>query len=364
MQLKERAVALVEMLGAVYERLFHKRNIIIVSERKVKHVPISGFLQLAIVVGIAGSICWASYSTGSYYAAHNALKEQSLTLKSVIGNKIDSNFSVLGSDDSLSPMAASKASISALDNTELFARIAELEVKLKESEASKKSFMDKVQQKMSKNIDSFESMIEQTGLDINSLKNQAAKSSDKDASKADNKSFDGQGGPYIPASTLEMSTQETEVISQLDELSVLKQIVDNLPVRKPIQDYQEMSQFGRRIDPFTGRLALHSGIDLSGPAGSKIYATADGIVSTAGRVGAYGNMIDINHGFDITTRYAHLSQILVEEGQKVKKGQVIAIQGSTGRSTGAHLHYEVRYKDQPLNPRNFLTAGRYVQQKS
>jgi murein DD-endopeptidase MepM/ murein hydrolase activator NlpD len=122
-----------------------------------------------------------------------------------------------------------------------------------------------------------------------------------------------------------------------------------------------MSQFGRRIDPFTGRLAFHSGLDMAGPTGSKIYATADGKVEFTGRQGAYGIMVDIAHGFGLSTRYAHLSQILVEDGQAVKKGQVIAIQGSTGRSTGAHLHYEVRYKDQPLDPRKFLNAGRYVQ---
>jgi len=355
MQIKERVVAFAEAVGGIYQLLFHKRNIIIVSERKVKHVPVSGLLQLVVVLTIAGSVCWGSYSTGSYYAAHNALKEQSLALKSVVGSKVDSNFSVLGSEEgSIAHAAKNKTPLASVDNTELFARIAILESKLKESEASKKSFIEKVQQKTAKNIDSFETMIEQTGLDVKALKNQASKS-------AAPKDFDGQGGPYIPDDTLSISTQESQVISQLDELSVLKQIVDNLPVRKPIHDYQEMSQYGRRIDPFTGHLALHSGVDLAGPSGSKIYASADGTVSHAGRLGAYGNMVDINHGFNIVTRYGHLSQILVEDGQKVKKGQVIGIQGSTGRATGPHLHYEVRYKNQPMDPRNFLAAGRYVQ---
>jgi len=355
MQIKEHVITLMDTLGAVYERLFHKRNIIIVSERKVKHVPISGGFQLALITVIAGGVCWASYSTGSYYAARSALKEQTITLKSVVGSKVNSAFS-LGSESVITPLASSKASFSSLDNTELFARITELEQKLKEVEDSKKSFIEKVQQKTAKNIDSFENMIEQTGLDLDKLKDQAAAKPDTSA-----KNEEGQGGPYIPADLFRMSTPESQVISQLDELAALKQIVDNLPVRKPIYDYQEMSQFGRRIDPFTGRLALHSGIDLAGAPQSKIYATANGKVSHAGRVGAYGNMVDIDHGFDVSTRYAHLSQILVENGQQVKKGQVIAIQGSTGRSTGAHLHYEVRYKDKPLDPRNFLTVGRYVQ---
>ena len=172
--------------------------------------------------------------------------------------------------------------------------------------------------------------------------------------------MDNQGGPYIADNILNMTTREDAVISRLDELSTLRQIVENLPVRKPIYGYQEMSTFGRRIDPFNGQLAFHSGMDLAGPAGSKIYATADGTVSFTGRSGAYGNMVDLDHGFNLSTRYAHLSQILVEDGQQVKKGDVIAIQGATGRATGPHLHYEVRYKNQPMDPRNFLMAGRYV----
>jgi murein DD-endopeptidase MepM/ murein hydrolase activator NlpD len=91
--------------------------------------------------------------------------------------------------------------------------------------------------------------------------------------------------------------------------------------------------------------------------GTKIHAATDGLVTFTGWKGAYGNTIDLEHGFGFGTRYGHLSKILVKQGQAVKKGQVIAIQGSTGRSTGLHLHYEVRYNDKPVNPKNFLKAG-------
>ena len=360
MQIRKYASAVANGLNDVYQLLFHKRNIIIVSERKVKHMPISGGVQLAIVVTSITAICVGSYSTGSYYAVHNAFKEQSLTLKSVVGDKVDSSFAAVHQGDAvMTPLANSKAAFSTVDNTTLFSRIAELENKLKASEESKKSFIEKVEQKTAKNIDSFENLIEQTGLDVESLKGRNSASVAKPVVK-----FDGQGGPYVPDSVSNINTRESEVISKLDELSVLKQIVNNLPVRKPIYGYQEMSQFGRRIDPFTGSLAFHAGLDMAGPADSKIFATADGKVSFAGRLGAYGNMVEVDHGANIATRYGHLSQILVEDGDAVKKGDVIAIQGSTGRSTGAHLHYEVRYKNEPLDPRNFLNAGRYVQQKS
>ena len=126
---------------------------------------------------------------------------------------------------------------------------------------------------------------------------------------------------------------------------MLRQIVGNLPLAMPIQNAEEQSPFGHRLDPFTRHFAFHSGLDLSGPTGAKIYSTAAGKVVAAGRDGAYGNAIDIDHGFGIVTRYGHLSKILVKEGQQVARGEVIAIQGSFDRSTGAHLHYEVRYHD-------------------
>jgi murein DD-endopeptidase MepM/ murein hydrolase activator NlpD len=362
MRMKEFFAAIADTMSALYQGLFHKRNIIIVSERKVKHVPISGRLQVAVIAASITAICWASYSTGSYFAVHSAFEQQSQTLKSVVENRVESNFSLHSNNElpALTPLAGSKAAISSVDSSALFSRISELQDKLTKAEKSKKEFIDKIEERTSKNIDSFESLIEQTGLDVDTLKTQNGPTKTKAASN-NKKDDDAQVGPYIPDSLSDAQTRESQVISRLDELAVLKQIVENLPVRKPILGYQEMSQFGRRIDPFTGRLAFHSGIDLAGPAGSKIMATADGKVSFTGRAGAYGIMVDVDHGFGISTRYAHLSQILVEDNQLVKKGQVIAVQGSTGRSTGAHLHYEVRYKDQPLDPRKFLGAGRYVQ---
>jgi murein DD-endopeptidase MepM/ murein hydrolase activator NlpD len=121
-----------------------------------------------------------------------------------------------------------------------------------------------------------------------------------------------------------------------------------------------MSPFGKRVDPFNRKWSMHPGLDMAGPSGSKILATNEGIVIAASRVAGYGNMVDIEHKFGIVTRYAHLSKISVTEGDKVKKGQVIGVQGSTGRSTGDHLHYEVRIEDSPVNPVKFLKAGRYV----
>lgn len=128
----------------------------------------------------------------------------------------------------------------------------------------------------------------------------------------------------------------------------------NLPSRRPVDTMSLTSSFGNRSDPFTGRRARHNGIDIPGPVGTPIYATADGQVGRAQRLGGYGNYIEIEHGHALQTRYGHLSQILVEPGQRVRRGDLIALMGSTGRSTGPHLHYEVRIAGAPVNPIPFI----------
>jgi murein DD-endopeptidase MepM/ murein hydrolase activator NlpD len=140
----------------------------------------------------------------------------------------------------------------------------------------------------------------------------------------------------------------------------LEQALISIPSYKPVKSFSYTSSFGVRYDPFNGNTAMHAGIDMAGPVGEPIYASADGVVHRAGWGGAYGNMIDLGHGKGIATRYGHLSRVLVEAGEVVKKGQLIARMGSTGRSTGSHLHYEVRIDGRAVNPMPFLEASNYV----
>ena len=134
-----------------------------------------------------------------------------------------------------------------------------------------------------------------------------------------------------------------------------------VPAEKPVRTAVFTSSFGVRADPFQGRSAMHAGIDLSGPVGTPIYATADGTVYTAGwHTGGYGNLIKLNHGRGIETRYDHLSQVLVRAGQRIKRGDLIARMGSTGRSTGSHLHYEVRIDGRAVNPIPFMKSTDYL----
>lgn len=131
-----------------------------------------------------------------------------------------------------------------------------------------------------------------------------------------------------------------------------------------ISDYTMSSGYGYRRDPIYGTAKFHEGLDFAAATGTPVFATADAVVEVADRKDAYGNCIDLNHGYNYMTRYAHLSQILVKPGQRVKRGEMIGKVGSTGKSTGSHLHYEVRFKGEPQNPVHYyfmdLTPAQYV----
>src|SRR5687767_6003028 len=142
--------------------------------------------------------------------------------------------------------------------------------------------------------------------------------------------------------------------AQLFEQAVKKKL---LPTMMPVSAPFNASGFGRRVDPFTGQWAMHEGIDFLADSGSPIAAAAGGVVVFAGFHPQYGYMIDIDHGNDLVTRYAHCSKLYVKEGDVVQRGRKIAEVGSTGRSTGPHLHFEVRHRGAAQNPARFLVSN-------
>ncbi len=122
----------------------------------------------------------------------------------------------------------------------------------------------------------------------------------------------------------------------------------------PVSAGEVTSRFGMRSDPFHGNQRRHNGIDIAAPTGTPVYATANGVVDYAAWKGSYGKLVTIKHPSGHETRFAHLSEILTTRGAVVRKGQIIGRVGSTGRSTGPHLHYEVRYRGKPLDPHKFM----------
>ena len=149
--------------------------------------------------------------------------------------------------------------------------------------------------------------------------------------------------------------------AQLFEETVKKKM---MPTMMPVAAPYNSSSFGMRIDPFTGMQAMHEGIDFLADMGSPVVAAAGGVVIFAGFHPQYGNVIDIDHGNDLLTRYAHLSKILVKEGDIVQRGHRIALSGSTGRSTGPHLHFEVRFRGVAQNPARFVLQSQPASQKT
>ena len=184
---------------------------------------------------------------------------------------------------------------------------------------------------------------------------------------------DNLGGPLIEAKDPralaavldvdeDFAARVRHAASDLAETHVLASAVQSLPLAAPTSGTRRASGFGVRMDPFTGRPAFHPGLDFAGPMMTPIHTTAPGIVSFTGIRTGYGNTIEIDHGRGLKTRYGHLAAISVRIGQQVALGQTIGAMGSTGRSTGPHLHYEVWVDGRPQNPQRFLEAGDNVQQ--
>ncbi len=226
-------------------------------------------------------------------------------------------------------------------------------------------------------IKDIEDAISDTGLNLKKMpSNLAAKKPAKPLEKEISLNKKGelakaQGGPLLNDEMEDLETSNSEdqlqrhlekaqFANEFDRLFLLEKLISVMPLSRPMKNYYISSGFGERSDPIHHGRGLHKGLDFVGATNQSIISPASGKVILAGRYSDYGNAVVIDHGFGITTRYGHLSSIKVQKGQTVQKGQVIAAQGSTGRSTGQHLHYEVRYRGTPLNPKKFLEAGDFL----
>jgi murein DD-endopeptidase MepM/ murein hydrolase activator NlpD len=217
--------------------------------------------------------------------------------------------------------------------------------------------LDKIERKQAAALSEFEERIDSKARNIRSVL------ADLGVAIAKTPGNSATGGPWVPIRPPQPGADAFE--RQLDRIKVARLQIDGyahallaVPVRKPvIGDVETNSPFGVRRDPFLGRPAIHTGIDLRGDAGEPVRATATGSVTIAGRRGGYGNMVEVSHGNGLATRYGHLSEIDVKVGQTVRIGEVVGKIGSTGRSTGPHLHYETRINGEAVDPQKFLRAG-------
>lgn len=418
----------------LFNRLFCKRSVIIISDHKTSHVPFSATTQFITCVVVLGLVMFGSYSSGSYMAAQKVIdeKQQKLETFAQENARVEAEFGMLKQDlmkladggkgaktaDAAKDLAAqyntadagAAATSGNADVDEkynvVFNRIQFLENKVRDLQANHDAMMADIRATTGGKIKELEKVIARTGMDSEPLQRAAEAKRNQDEQQREKYGrtvsgsaaapapaisngqggpfipasaapvapgqspaakpvvSGGQGGPYIPATTGSvLQEKDTELYFNLRKLMVLNDVVNAMPLDVPLAedvDYHRTSGFGTRVDPFRGTLSFHAGVDLAAPSGSQVLATNDGRVDFAGWMTAYGNAVDIKHEYGFGTRYGHLRQILVRPGQLVHKGQVIGIQGSTGRSTGEHVHYEVRYNDQPINPTNFLKVGEDV----
>lgn len=180
--------------------------------------------------------------------------------------------------------------------------------------------------------------------------------------------YSGQGGPLTPISfstsggiVTPEEARANAILGGLDRMNMYRIAAFKLPFAMPVKDaFRWTSGFGYRRDPKGAGTRMHEGTDMAGSYGTPIYATADGVVTHAGWDNGYGRLVKIRHDFGVETRYAHLSQIRVEVGQRVSRGDRIGDMGNSGRSTGTHLHYEIRLSGAPINPMTFIKAAKNV----
>jgi len=206
-------------------------------------------------------------------------------------------------------------------------------------------------------IDMIERIVAMTGLNVNEL--------------IDGMDIPGlglaQGGPYFDIAgdyliaddpDLEFQSSVVVLNQQMDRWEALQEVIRTIPLASPLDHYRVSSGYGERVDPVNGRKAMHYGIDLKAPLRTPIMATAPGTVVYAGWRGQYGRVVEIDHGNGIRTRFAHLRKTLVKKGDEVAHRQEIGLLGNSGRSTGAHVHYEILVDGKPKDPARFVMAGR------
>jgi murein DD-endopeptidase MepM/ murein hydrolase activator NlpD len=267
------------------------------------------------------------------------------------------------------------------DRGSLDQKVVDLQRHLAALQADQQALVKRLSDRAAHSSSEAERRIAMTGLNVDKLLAEVTRSDDEGAAAGaknakPTKPTSGKGGPFVAFKpgqkiedqsslhSVEIDRLVTALDNQEERRAGLRKILEHLPLAAPIAHYRIMSPFGPRIDPLNGRYAMHEGVDLASAPGAPVMATAPGIVTYAGWDGSYGKMVEIDHGMGIHTRYAHLRAITTEVGRHIAAGTQVGTLGSTGRSTGPHVHYEIRVDDHPHNPVKFMQAGEYVFSKN
>lgn len=321
-------------LMAATNGMFRTRELFVHDGSKLRRFRISAPVQAALFVLLLGLVCWASFTTARFIAGPSGVSGMSGAIEAR-AQQIEQRQALIE--------AALKGE--AVDPALLAAAAAD-------SDVIGDGPLARVERQQLE-----QATLAAAALDLR-YKVTAAELKKLGLTTAQVGGNDGVGGPFESAGNPTFKA----LFNNWKKLDQLQDGVIAIPSDKPIKsDVAFTSGFGVRSDPFRSGAAMHPGIDLAGPAGTPIQATAEGVVLRAGwNSGGYGNLVEIDHGRGIITRYGHLSTITIKTGDKITRGQLVGRMGSTGRSTGSHLHYEVRIDGRAVNPIPFMKSTDYV----
>ncbi|MCE2509932.1 MAG: M23 family metallopeptidase [Alphaproteobacteria bacterium] len=373
----------VSKLLYVHRWLLPERQVIVRSKGSVRFVRLSHGVQFAVLLIAVTLAGWGGYATHAFFAKDRILAEKNERIAEALvayrklldqyavsqsrfasaARSLEQNHSYLLGI--VEPEAAAKAKrdharlrgddeeIHMVGLKDILQANKQLESWMAEIYASQHDVVRKLTDKTHNDLSKTKTLISGLGIDV-----ERALSEETVAEL-------GQGGPFIalrPDRSPEDSFRAdlAKLDTYIDRWEGVQRLLRALPLATPLNRFYVASRYGSRKDPFNGRPAMHYGMDLSGVFKSPVLSTAPGIVVFVGRNGKYGKMVEIDHGRGIHTRYGHLHKILVKIGQRVDFRERIGLLGSTGRSTGPHVHYEIRVNDTPYNPQKFFKVGRHV----
>ena len=364
--------------------LWTERQIIVRSEGRLRTIALPRSTQAMALLGGLGIAAWFSYATAIYFDFDDLITGRDEVILSTQGAyrglvdemsssgekyralsaALEHSHAVLAraleQNETLRAdlqVTGQKLSAAVGERTEaeqeregLRGRIKDLEGRLAQVQTLHEAAVRQMADTAKKDIDAAEKLLAQVGISPN----QVAKKPPR-----------GMGGPFIPArpgdSADPLGKSITALLANLERRNDLNGVINSLPVGAPLASYAIGSKFGSRTDPFNGSAAFHQGIDLTAEKKSPVNSPAGGTVLTVTTDSRLGRLVEIDHGHNLVTRYGHLSASNVKVGQKVAKGDVLGFVGSTGRSTGPHLHYEVLVNGQPVDPMRFMKAAKHVQ---
>ena len=347
------------LLGEVSE--YQKKFTNLTTDMKESHALMLGLIQknASLQQGLASvskKLKVTKSEREEMAAARANLKNKVADIEEKMRTIANRNFSLAGNLNTAEAdlqTALAERNQSIYKATRMQSQIKNLESRLADLQESEVQAIQRLTDGTTVSIENMEKIVAMSGIKISRLlKNQDLRPK-------------GQGGPFIALKpehepTKQMKAKLANLDVKMGRMEALREFMQKMPLAPPLISFYVTSSYGKRRDPINRRWASHYGLDLGGGFKSRVYSTAPGVVTYAGWKGKYGKLVEISHGAGMKTRYGHLHKIYVKKGQKVKFHQKIGLLGSTGRSTGVHLHYEVVFRGRAKNPMKFIKAGRNV----